>query len=1082
MTIALDGSASAYSSSAVTHINASLTTGGSTDIIVAVVNVNSGQYPAFPAVRMSDAGGHVSNWQIAFTFMPNQGNREVTQVWWGTTTTNLSLDSIEATFPDGSQTGVSLIVFGVSGANLTHPFDLNASWAGTPTYNSNFGASTTINPLTTNSTAGMGIYIQAISGSAGASPSSGWTNIAAVGNIAANYMVYASALAGVTPSNGSIGSGTTSQFAFAFVAAAQTGGTTSGMPQIDSSSATTTINSSVTSGTVTLSTSLANDFIVLGIIRGQDANVSSVSSTNTSGWTQYTYIGSGTNFLDIWVGTSNVALSGEVITIEFENAITNGGLAAMAFTNPASSLGTEWDPGFTAAPFPEFSPATNTFSIATQNAPAMMFGITAGPSAGVTYSSSASVWGGNTYDTPIMLFGAWSATSGPNSEAYGNGGSVAFSVISPLVFPQPRAVTGTFTPTEHTDIMNFYEQGELYFDTWVSGGAQSGVTQCSVSLSTTYAEEIIGVFVTMGGFWSSSTVGSITDTQGLIWHRRNWRFEGDYSTEFWWAYAPEGLASDTITVNTASEFATTGAITMFAFGIAGANVAQPFDKSTMAGWFSYSGGTPQAQQSTEAAVTLQVAYNGNGGTSNGGLPMSDWVYVGTLSTQETNGYAMTGTLAHGPVNSAPVVNEEVLFNGGGGTLITDAFVAYNCAGTAQPIEWGFDSITPGQLAITISSADETSETMGFSTNYNNTMIIVPIAINSASGLGTVTSITDLESPAAYNNGAKLTWQRRSRTTDATGTLALEIWWAWAPIPTDAATYYFGDAGDTITINLAHTAIGDTIVAEAFAITGMTEGYYWDGHPSLPAVSHTNSGAQPLVTGMSTLRTDIVSMIFTANMVEAVYGAQGPGYFMPPTPVAPQLYWGSNAPNLWIGVEFMYSVPALANQSASFVTASPAPTISVTIGDAIMVGPPPPPTGAWGSIESDDVWSATGYPQMIGSWHSTENDDTFNGTPNQSPYFGKGWLGWVPCFGTMGVQENKDLMAFYGWILGLPVTGRMGAFEDRDRLAFSNYTGNGSCHGTFGATEHKDRFGSNGYEVPKVHYVPPPRKRRQLIVT
>ena len=449
----------------------------------------------------------------------------------------------------------------------------------------NFGASTAINPLTTNSTAGMGIYVQSLTGGSGSSPSSGWTNIGADGNLAVNYMVYSSALSGVTPSNGSIGGGGTSQFGFAIVAAGQTGGTTSGMPQIDSSSPTTTISGSVTAVTTAFTTGQSGDFIIMGVVRGQDVDVASISSTHTTNWAQYTYIGNsaGTSFLDIWVGKATAALSAEVITVTFESAVTSGGIAAMAVTNPASSLGTEWDPGFTAMPLPEYSTSTNTFSMATQNAPALLFGITAGAGAGVTYSNDATAWGANTYDTPIMLFGQWESTSGPNTLALGNGGNVAFSLISALVFPQPRAITGTFTTTEHADIMNFYEQGELIFDTYAFGGAESGVTECSVTLSTNYAEEIIFVCIHSGGFWSRSQVGSITDTQGLIWNRRNQQWNGDFDAEIWWAYAPEGLASDVITVNTETEFATTGSFSIVAFGVAGANVAQPFDKNTMAG-------------------------------------------------------------------------------------------------------------------------------------------------------------------------------------------------------------------------------------------------------------------------------------------------------------------------------------------------------------------------------------------------------------------------------------------------------------------------------------------------------------------
>jgi hypothetical protein len=196
----------------------------------------------------------------------------------------------------------------------------------------------------------------------------------------------------------------------------------------------------------------------------------------------------------------------------------------------------------------------------------------------------------------------------------------------------------------------------------------------------------------------------------------------------------------------------------------------------------------------------------------------------------------------------------------------------------------------------------------------------------------------------------------------------------------------------------------------------------------------------------------------------------------------------------ITCQFFWSPVVLRNQGAEF-NSSPAPTVSVTIGDAILVGTPLPPVGALAVNEQKDTcggapglspYDDTGWIGWVPAYCTmavTDHEDTTGGAHAGPPFYGIGWEGFLPLFCTMATTDQRDTMSLYGWYnLGFgDCIGRMYPTEPKDRFSFSDYTGNGSCYGTMASTEARDRLGGNGFEVPESN-PPGPRKRRQLIVS
>ena len=107
-----------------------------------------------------------------------------------------------------------------------------------------------------------------------------------------------------------------------------------------------------------------------------------------------------------------------------------------------------------------------------------------------------------------------------------------------------------------------------------SGHANAtNVSSIAVTLTTSNADDVICIVVTMNGVES---ISSISDDAGLTWTERATSVADASHIEFWTAPAPSALTTDEITVTLSGS---TTFITVDAFGISGADTTTIFDSN-----------------------------------------------------------------------------------------------------------------------------------------------------------------------------------------------------------------------------------------------------------------------------------------------------------------------------------------------------------------------------------------------------------------------------------------------------------------------------------------------------------------------
>jgi hypothetical protein len=672
---------------------------------------------------------------------------------------------------------------------------------------------------------------------------------------------------------------------------------------------------------------------------------------------------------------------------------------------------------------------------------------------------------------------------GAEDKATLNAGATTFAYAAPSGFTAWDSIAPPAAPLQ----IDGYAIGQM-----PGGPIMTG----SVTLTTTLDDDVIVLAIVMGGFSNAAVAASVTDTAGLTWHRRNQRWQRGgtksggtiinhgFDMEIWWAHAPTPLTADVITVVPVAPGV--GAMTLEAFGVAGANYTTPWDTNSQAGGYvdtigNISSNPAMSQLTTNAANTFLFGIHGN--PDNGAAP-APWTFVSTATASEFDGDTSYQSFAYQVVEERQRATSVLFTEEYAGspvyvseTVMFDSIVAAGETGTAGELYWYLDTATSGIIQLTTTRELVLNYT---ATNYN-LMVLVQVTIESVSGDGEVASISEgqgLLSSAGF--------ERRSRAVTATpaGNIATEIWWGWMPNSNvDVAN------NDTITINTTGTASGDIVAAQMWGLGGTTGSYglddpFWDGDTSLPAIN-SSSGASPVpnATDMSTITPSTLLVAWTANN-----SAPEPGYvdpfitlvYDPPYAVQPITAFFSNAPPLYMGFEYYFSQGLASNETAEFLV-DPNPNGWLMIGDAIPVGPPQPPNGVWASTEARDTFSAHGFVPVQVAWHSTDHADDFTGAPQTVPFpgVGAGWLGWVKAYAAMAATETKDAMGLYGWVINHPITGQIVSHEDKDRLSFSNRS---TVTGTMGAVEHKDHLSSAGFEIPLEARPPIAIKRRLLIVT
>ena len=709
-----------------------------------------------------------------------------------------------------------------------------------------------------------------------------------------------------------------------------------------------------------------------------------------------------------------------------------------------------------------------------------------------------------TANGPIYL---WAELVGAYDAVTMNAGASAFAYSVPSGFLAWDTAPETAIP--------------LAMDGYATGHANGGpVTSGTVTLSTTQANDVIVLGVSTGGFWNAAMVDHVTSTSGLVWKRRNRRWQsGGYKdneghtyidqgldTEIWWAHAPLALSGEVITVHMVTDTdGGTGSISLLAFGVSGANYTTPWDAHTQAGGYvdnigNYYYNPATSALYTKAANTFLFGFHSDT-SSDTGTTLEPWTYVTSATATESAGYTSFLSLVYQTVetqqfNTNVVAGVNVAGIGDCFTaqnVMFDSIVAAGESGVANEIVWFWD---PSGVNNVISLSTGTSLQLSYSPTNYNLMVLIEVAIMSASGTGEVTSISESAGKLSSTG-----FERRSRHTQHTplGPLAVEIWWGWMPMYTKSDR----PSNDLITINTIHCGPGDIIGAQILGLGGTTGSWglgdpFWDVNPAVPSMNGNNSASPPpYTTDISTTIPSDLIVAWTANNTANV-----PGYTDPfvtllqdyPRTINPTMQMNSVAPPFFTGFEFYYEPENAYNETAEFLQ-NPEPNGWIVIADAIPVGPPQPPSGTMHISDQQDKFTHTGdyseigiigpggwvvLPAIHGLMGAVEHEDKFTGAPAMAPWLGEGWLGWVPGFGTWASTDSDDDLDFYGWVLGFGITGQLHAVENKDRQAFSNRA---VVTGTMGAVETKDRWASAGLVLPPGHIHPTtPRKRRLLIVT
>lgn len=879
-------------------------------------------------------------------------------------------------------------------------------------------------------------------------------------------------------------------------------------------------------GTVTLSTSNSGDVIILQIAftgTSLPPTVITISSSNTTGWTKrtaYTANNGAAVYLntEIWYGFAAAPLVSEVITVTASAAPSSasGGASIEAF-GIYSAVN-----AYTSNPFDINGSLPGTSFDVTSGFPGTIPQVTGLSTSGTTplvlafYSSlenlSETAGGSATLlDANVNGFGGVNAASAVEYEtttlststvAFGSDAFHWTCIVDAVINPTP-GISGQFgasgTITEPDDVMHFRENPRgswtsteaddgMYFgpipavDTYAKNGTPGsggpGTTATgTVTLTTHFPSELILLYSVAGSLNSQGYITSITDTAGLTWHRRNTRILGGIRpvAELWWAIAPNRLSGDVITVNYSPAV---GAVDLWAVGVVGANNSAPFDTHTFAGGVAdnFTNGNPTAVISTFANTSLIFAfYAGLLDVAHPGEINSPFTYVDDLNTAAPSAGTLYSDFSY-YYAGAPQTNLTAQYGQFGGSATSrgitfDSVVARGETGTADEIRWFLDAgaFSGGNAFFTgeFINGDFTGTTTLYTYNADD-MIIVAAMLQNASGVGEITGITIQTGTISPG------FTRRSRVTDASGTLAFEVWWAWAP---SALT-------TPLTVTCSGVANNSDILSFiAFAVNGANMPGFapdWDPDVSLPATAFSDSAANVQVPSVYTESPNTLQVAFTGNMFGDTVGTET-------TPYLPGYHFTSGAPVLSINFEYYFSAPVVSNQTAKW-TFSANPAVWAAIADAIDVGPPSPPVGTWASTEHADKMTGApaqspylsigwlGWVPAFLTMSLTERKDFPTGAPVQAPYDSIGWLGWVPLYFTWVSVEFDDRFIGHAWVLGQPLTGQWHSTE-HDDLTVSPWATPPT--GTMTITETDDRWASAGFELPTA--IPAPQRSRRVVI-
>ena len=320
-----------------------------------------------------------------------------------------------------------------------------------------------------------------------------------------------------------------------------------------------------------LTTTQANDVIIVEAFVGNNDTITSVSDTAGLAWQRrIQYINSGNNGVDMeeWYATSSSPLSADAITVTASNG--TGGLYFDAFGVSGANTSI---PLFAASPVG--SSSGGSVSLSTYDEPAMVIGF------------------GDDYD-------GGTCTAGSGYTLINGSGQTLEYAIEPTSQSGVSVTVGSCagaTDTTIADAIAPFSASPLLIDGENSidnsmGGLGNDNGSPSITLTTAAPNDIIVVQeVNATGFGGApaATISSISDTAGLTWRQRTatstpdidgYSYDVAFNTEVWWAYAPSPLSSDTITATMTGNTADIDCIGLAAFGVNGANTSNPWDTNT----------------------------------------------------------------------------------------------------------------------------------------------------------------------------------------------------------------------------------------------------------------------------------------------------------------------------------------------------------------------------------------------------------------------------------------------------------------------------------------------------------------------
>jgi hypothetical protein len=195
----------------------------------------------------------------------------------------------------------------------------------------------------------------------------------------------------------------------------------------------------------------------------------------------------------------------------------------------------------------------------------------------------------------------------------------------------------------------------------IDGQSESIPGYCLPSLTTSRANDVLILFV---GAQGSGPLVSVADSAGLTWHHRASAAYNLTTTpetlEEWYATSRAPLSKDNITVKATSA----GAFHCFVLGVAGANLASPFDPSV-----GCRSGTavPQSFSSGTPAINPTV----------------------TICTSNSSDLLVTALWAAGsyPISSVPA--GFTFLAGGGINSFNEAYEQVSTSQAGLPVTWMF---------------------------------------------------------------------------------------------------------------------------------------------------------------------------------------------------------------------------------------------------------------------------------------------------------------------------------------------------------------------------------------------------------